>query len=100
MEQWQAPLGAWQQYSCPQQYAALDCLISAAEVLYFFHHIAFAGPRNSAGHTRSWSHGTGVVTVEVLEARLPPRVHTISRKEKPLHPYAALVVGSAGTSVE
>jgi hypothetical protein len=42
----------------------------------------------------------GVVTVEVLEARLPPRVHTITRKEKPLHPYAAMVIGSAGTSVE
>lgn len=42
----------------------------------------------------------GVVTVEVLEARLPPRVSTISRKEKPLHPYAAMVVGSSGTSVE
>ncbi len=42
----------------------------------------------------------GVVTVEVLEARLPPRVSTISRKEKPLHPYAAMVVGAAGTSVE
>lgn len=38
--------------------------------------------------------------VEVLEARLPPRVHTITRKEKPLHPYAAMVIGSAGTSVE
>jgi hypothetical protein len=42
---------------------------------------------------------TGVVTVEVLEARLPPRVHPITRKEKPLHPYAAMVIGSAGTSV-
>ena len=42
----------------------------------------------------------GVVMVEVLEARLPPRVHTITRKEKPLHPYAAMVIGSAGTSVE
>lgn len=38
--------------------------------------------------------------MEVLEARLPPRVHTISRKEKPLHPYAAMVIGNAGTAVE
>jgi len=37
--------------------------------------------------------------VEVMEAALPPRLSAISRKEKPLHPYAAVVVGAAGTDV-
>lgn len=40
-----------------------------------------------------------MVTVEVMEAALPPRLGAISRKEKPLHPYAAVVVGAAGTDV-
>lgn len=39
------------------------------------------------------------MTVEVMEAALPPRLGALSRKEKPLHPYAAVVVGAAGTGV-
>ena len=34
----------------------------------------------------------GVITVEVLEARLPRRI-SVTKKEKPLNPYAAIVVG-------
>ena len=40
----------------------------------------------------------GVVTVEVLEARLPQRL-TRTKKEKPLNPYAAVVVGHSHTPV-
>eukprot|EP00208_Stichococcus_sp_RCC1054_P005462 CAMPEP_0206148526 /NCGR_PEP_ID=MMETSP1473-20131121/36862_1 /ASSEMBLY_ACC=CAM_ASM_001109 /TAXON_ID=1461547 /ORGANISM="Stichococcus sp, Strain RCC1054" /LENGTH=511 /DNA_ID=CAMNT_0053545887 /DNA_START=207 /DNA_END=1739 /DNA_ORIENTATION=- len=46
-----------------------------------------------------WQAPLGMVTVEVMEAALPPRLGAISRKEKPLHPYAAVVVGAAGTDV-
>lgn len=45
-----------------------------------------------------WQAPVGVVTVEVMEARLPQRL-TLTKKEKPLNPYAAVVVGHSSTPV-
>ena len=45
-----------------------------------------------------WQAPLGVITVEVLEARLPQRLaHT--KKEKALNPYAAVVVGHSQVPV-
>lgn len=51
--------------------------------------IPFAAPEES----EHWRAPIGVVTVEVLDAKLPPRLGSISRKKKPLNPYAAVVIG-------
>lgn len=40
----------------------------------------------------------GVITVEVIEARLPRRI-SVTKKEKPLNPYAAIVVGHSHVAI-
>ena len=40
----------------------------------------------------------GVITVEVIEARLPRRL-SVTKKEKPLNPYAAIVVGHSHVAI-
>ena len=40
----------------------------------------------------------GVITVEVIEARLPRRI-SVTKKEKPLNPYAAIVVGHSHIAI-
>ena len=46
-----------------------------------------------------WQAPMGVITVEVMEARLPQRL-TRAKKEKPLNPYAAVVVGNSQVPVK
>ena len=40
----------------------------------------------------------GVITVEVIEARLPRRL-SVTKREKPLNPYAAIVVGHSHVAI-
>lgn len=57
--------------------------------------IPFAAPQE----LEQWLEPIGVIKVEVLEAKLPPRVGSLSRQEKPLNPYAAVVIGTAGPAM-
>ena len=49
-------------------------------------------------HADTASRPAGVITVEVIEARLPRRL-SVTKKEKPLNPYAAIVVGHSHVAI-